>query len=143
MTKNPQTMSWLEQHSDATLVIFRALQLGDMLCAVPALRALRAALPHATITLVGLPWAQQFASRFPCYIDEFISFPGHEAFPEQTVRHDQLVDFYAAMRARRFDVALQMHGSGEHSNNVTRAFGARALAGYGEQPSAYREQFHP
>ena len=134
---------WIARHSGATLAIFRALQLGDMLCAVPALRALRAALPQTRITLVGLPWAQQFAARFPRYIDEFIAFPGHEAFPEQPVKHDQLPGFYMDMRARRFDMALQLHGSGEYSNNVTRAFGARALAGYGDSKRAGREQFHP
>ena len=135
--------TWLARHAGPSLVIFRALHLGDMLCAIPALRALRTALPDTRITLVGLPWAAQFAARFSGYVDEFIAFPGHEAFPEQPVQHDQLADFYASMRARRFSLALQMHGSGEHSNNVTRAFGARAMAGYGEQKSAGREQFFP
>ena len=91
--------SWLHRHDNASIVIFRALQLGDMLCAVPALRALRCALPTARITLVGLPWAEQFASRFRRYIDAFTSFPGHEAFPEQPVQQHQLADFYASMRA--------------------------------------------
>lgn len=141
--KPPRSLTWLEQHCTDSLVMFRALQLGDMLCTVPALRALRTALPRARITLVGLPWAQQFAARFPRYIDEFIAFPGHDAFPEQPVKYDQLDEFYAAMRARRFDVALQMHGSGEQSNKVTRAFGARALAGYGDDPSYHRERFYP
>ena len=136
-------LPWIGRHAGATLAVFRALQLGDMLCAIPALRALRAALPQTRITLVGLPWAAQFAARFPRYIDEFIAFPGHEAFPEQPVKHGQLPAFYMDMRARRFDMALQMHGSGEYSNNVTRAFGARALAGYGDSKRAGREQFYP
>jgi hypothetical protein len=113
-----------------------------MLCAVPALRAVRAALPDTKISLVGLPWAAQFAARFAHYIDEFVAFPGHPAFPEQAVQHDRLPDFYAAMRARRFDIALQLHGSGEQSNAVTRAFGARAVAGYGEQPAGDMDRFH-
>jgi hypothetical protein len=100
-------------------------------------------MPHTRTVLVGLPWAQQFAARFPAYIDEFLAFPGHQAFPEQPVQQDKLDDFYASMRARRFDAALQMHGSGEHSNQVTRAFGARAVAGYGDEKSAGRERFHP
>lgn len=135
------TIPWLTRHQGATLAIFRALQLGDMLCAVPALRALRRALPATRIALVGLPWAQQFAARFHHYIDDFIPFPGHEAFPEQAVQQHQLADFYAGMRARRFDMALQMHGSGEHSNLVTRAFGARAIAGYGDTSPVHGEQF--
>jgi ADP-heptose:LPS heptosyltransferase len=134
---------WLQRQQPASLVIFRALQIGDMLCAVPALRALRQALPEARIALVGLPWAEQFASRFARYVDEFIAFPGHTAFPEQQVRQHELADFYAGMRARRFDVALQMHGNGQHSNLVARAFGARALAGYGDRKGADGERFLP
>ncbi|UUZ46610.1 hypothetical protein LP420_22090 [Massilia sp. B-10] len=91
MTATP----WLQRQHAASLVIFRALQIGDMLCAVPPL--LRLAPRHAwpRIALVGLPWAEQFATRFACYIDDFIAFPGHTAFPEQQVRQHELADFYA------------------------------------------------
>ncbi|HEY0062668.1 MAG TPA: glycosyltransferase family 9 protein [Telluria sp.] len=137
------TSSWLPERAGASIAVFRALQIGDMLCAVPALRALRAAMPEARIALVGLPWAAQFVARFSQYVDEFIPFPGHEAFPEQPVRAHELADFYAGMRSRRFDLALQMHGSGEHSNPVTRAFGARRLAGYGDRTGTHGELFIP
>src|SRR3712207_3844932 len=90
------------------IVIFRALQLGDLLCAVPAWRALRRHWPHARITLVGLPWAREFVSRFHGYLDDFLEFPGHRGLPE---RHAVAADaFLHEIRARRFDLALQMHG---------------------------------
>jgi ADP-heptose:LPS heptosyltransferase len=124
---------WLQRHApdQASIAVFRALHLGDMLCAVPALRALRTARPEAHIALVGLPWAAAFVQRFAHLVDEFIGFPGVPALPEQAPQQQACDSFHAAMRSRGFDVALQMHGSGDASNPVLRAFGARACAGFG------------
>lgn len=126
-------MPLLARFAPKKVVVFRALQLGDMLCAVPSLRALRATLPAAHITLVGLPWAAQFVRRFPAYLDDFVAFPGHPAFPEQAVREDEMQAFYSLIRRRSYDLAIQMHGSGEISNAVVSAFGARKIAGYTPQ----------
>lgn len=131
----------LDQLGLSSVVIFRALQLGDMLCAVPALRALRGALPQAHISLVGLPWAQEFADRFHTYIDEFIVFPGHPAFGEQPLQQDLLPGFYRDIQARRFSLALQMHGSGEISNGIVKEFGTRWAAGYSSTSSDDSEDF--
>ena len=103
------------------VVVFRALNLGDMLCSIPALRALRRQLPQAHITLVGLPSALPVLERFSGYVDEFVAFPGDPAFPEQPVNEAALAAFYQSMQARRFDLALQMHGSGQRSNEIVLA----------------------
>ena len=116
-----------------SVVVLRALHLGDMLCAVPALRALRAALPDARIVLAGLPWAAQFARRFSAYVDEFLSFPGHPLLPEQPVRQEALTPFYADVCSREFTLALQLHGSGDITNHIVAGFGAKAMAGYSTQ----------
>ncbi len=112
------------------VAVLRALQLGDLLCAVPALRALRAALPDAEIVLVGLPWARDFVERFACFLDGFREFPGFPGLPERPTQLPQIPDFLAAMQAEHFDLVVQMHGAGTITNPLAVLFGARALAGF-------------
>lgn len=118
------------QGRPARIAVFRALNLGDMLCALPALRALRAQLPRAHITLIGLESARPVLERYPQYLDELLVFPGDPAFPEQPVRRHALPGFYQAMRARAFDLVLQMHGSGQQSNGIVRDMAPAQWAGF-------------
>ena len=115
------------------VAVFRALQLGDMLCAVPALRALRAFLPRAHITLVGLPWAKSFVERFRHYVDDLLVFPGFPGYPEQESDIRGLLDCLIEAQARQFDVALQLHGSGELTNRIVALLGASRNAGFRPQ----------
>lgn len=124
------------------VLVFRALQLGDMLCAVPALRALRAAVPGAHITLAGLPWAAQFVQRFSCYIDAFIPFPGHPALPEQPADEARLSEFLDDVRQQDFSLAVQLHGSGEQTNAIVASFDARAAAGFCARGADVPEHMH-
>ena len=112
------------------VVVLRALQLGDMLCAVPALRALRAALPQAHITLASLPWARAFVQRFAHYVDDFLEFPGYPGLPEQPVVPERIVEFLAEAQRRRFDFAVQLHGSGSFINECIGLLGAPRSAGF-------------
>lgn len=112
------------------IVIFRALQLGDLLCAIPAVRALRRHFPKADITLVGLPWAEQFLQRFPRYFDAFEAFPGYPGLPEQHYAVRDIPRFLARMQAEKFDLALQMQGDGTLVNPLIELFGATHTAGF-------------
>jgi ADP-heptose:LPS heptosyltransferase len=113
-----------------SILILRALQLGDTLCAVPAWRALRAAYQDANIALVGLPWAREFVRRFYRYLDEFIEFPGFPGLPERKVQACRIPDFLMRIQERHFDLALQMHGSGQVTNPLISLFAARRTAGF-------------
>jgi ADP-heptose:LPS heptosyltransferase len=129
----------------SNIAIFRALQLGDMLCAIPAIRALRKAYPHVRITLIGLPWATALQKRFPQYFDDFLSFPGYPGLPEQNFDQTLFDGFLQKVQSLKFDLVLQMQGNGTIVNQLIRSFGARYLAGFspGQQKPAPNEFFLP
>lgn len=112
------------------IIVFRALQLGDMLCHIPAMRALRHAYPQASITLAGLPWAKSFTERFSEYFDDFIWFPGYPGLPEQQVDPVVFASFLNKVQTRHFDLALQMQGNGTIVNAMVELFEAHYTAGF-------------
>ncbi len=121
----------LQQLSISRIAIVRSLPgLGDLLCVVPALRALRGAFPQAQITLIGLPWARSFVERFNHYLDKFLEFPGYPGIPEIPPSRSKLLKFLFGVHNEHLDLALQMHGNGTVINSFTVLLGARINAGF-------------
>jgi ADP-heptose:LPS heptosyltransferase len=120
----------LEPSEIKKIAVFRALQLGDMLCAIPALRALHHAYPQAEITLLGLPWAQSLADRFPHYIHSFKHFPGYPGLPEQKVDAKAFSKFLWEVQNEEYDLILQMQGNGSIVNPMVELFGGKYTAGF-------------
>lgn len=118
------------------IAVLRALQLGDLLCAVPALRALRCAYRNAEIALIGLPWTAGWTQRLP-HVDRWFEFPGYPGLPERVPNLRALPGFIALMQECRFDLLLQMHGSGEIVNPLCASLGAGTLAGF-SRPGHWR-----
>ena len=113
------------------IAIFRALGgLGDFLCIVPALRSLRAVFPQAEIVLIGLPGVKPLVKRFNRYVDRLMEFPGYPGLPEQSMPLPQIPVFLQQAQNKRFDLALQLHGSGTITNPLTVLLGARINAGF-------------
>jgi ADP-heptose:LPS heptosyltransferase len=109
----------------ARIAIFQALNLGDLLCTTPALRAIRCRFPAAEITFIGRPWAEDFVARLST-VDRFLPFPGFPGIAESPPGAGLTVP-----RWPRFDLVIQMHGSGEVSNGFVAALDARHSVGFG------------
>lgn len=112
------------------IAIFRALHLGDLLCAIPAVRAIKAAFPDAQMVLVGLPSARAISERFSRYFDDFIPFPAYRGLVDGEADEAAVAAFFEAVRARHFDAVIQMHGDGSLSNNVALSMAGKRTFGY-------------
>jgi ADP-heptose:LPS heptosyltransferase len=113
-------------HRPLRIAVLRALPgLGDLLCAVPALRAIRAAHPSAPVTLVGLSSASWFVERYRWLVDDLLVVEGIAGLPEVAADARQALELFRRAQARRFDLALQLHGSGTTSNPLLSMLGAR------------------
>jgi ADP-heptose:LPS heptosyltransferase len=132
--------------SPRRVLILRALHLGDLLCAVPAFRALRQAWPSAQLVLAGLPWSRAFVDRFRSILDGFVEFPGAPGLPEQPPNPPRLAAFLSQTAESRFDLAIQMQGDGTIANDLVLRFGAREAAGFcmpGCEPASGRFASYP
>lgn len=111
------------------VVLLRTSRIGDFLCAVPALRALRARLPGAEIHLITLPLLSELARRLP-YLDRVWHFPGFPGLADQLFEARTAVRFLRQLQDESFDLALQMQGTGIYSNPFMLLLGARWTAGF-------------
>lgn len=117
-------------HTIRKIAIVRALFLGDLLMTTPAWRALRRRFPRAEITLIGLPWAEDFVARVPHLIDRFVPFVGYEGIPELPYDAARTAAWLDEQRAYGYDLAVQMHGDGSVSNGLVAELGAWATLGF-------------
>lgn len=115
--------------SPKKVVVLRASRIGDFICATPAFKALRAALPDAEITLIGLPFVRELAARSSSF-NRFVEFCGFPGIAEQFFEARKATSFFEQMQAQEFDLAIQMHGTGVYSNPFTLLLGAKATAGF-------------
>ncbi len=115
------------------IAVLRANALGDYLFAVPALLSLRAAYPASEIVLLAAPWHREFLAGRHGPVDRVVPVPATPGVREPA--DDEAEDaaeqgaFLAAIRAERFDLAVQMHGGGQYSNPFLRRLGAGLTAG--------------
>jgi ADP-heptose:LPS heptosyltransferase len=113
------------------IAVLRANALGDLMFSMPALEALRAAYPEAEIALLGRDWHREFLMSRPSPVDEVIVLPPVSGVTREPAGGDagELEAFLQEVRARRFDLAIQLHGGGRFSNAFVSRLGATVTAG--------------
>lgn len=129
------------------VAVLRANALGDYLVAVPALAALRAAYPDAEVVLLGTPLHAELLAGRPGPVDRVAvvpSAPGvREPGGDGEADRSALEEFFAAMVAERFDLAVQLHGGGRWSNPFLRRLGARLTVGLRTPDAAPLDRWVP
>lgn len=96
--------------------MLRAIKLGDLLVAVPALRALRRAFPDHRISLATTAWLAPVVELVPA-VDVHLAQQGF--------------DHPIGVPAGVTDVAVNLHGAGAESEGLVAALDARRVIGHG------------
>ncbi|HZX56843.1 MAG TPA: glycosyltransferase family 9 protein, partial [Ilumatobacteraceae bacterium] len=114
------------------IAVVRLLRgLGDMLCLVPALRSLRASMPDAHVTLFGVQQGRWMVDRYPHLLDGFVRIDWWSGIPEADGKpRSTKLTLQRISRQRPYDIALQMHGTGPHINDLVEALHARSIAAH-------------
>jgi ADP-heptose:LPS heptosyltransferase len=87
------------------LVVRQHNQLGDMLCAVPLLRALRVHCPNAVITLVASPVNYEVMQHHP-FVDHLLLYDKRSYLGKFWVKTKRLMAFIRKLRGEGFDLAI-------------------------------------
>ena len=111
------------------IAVLRGGGLGDLMFALPAISALKAAYPEAALTLLGTPGHRELLRSTRSPVQDVRILPYSEGVrpgPEDPV---DVEDFLAGIASENFDLAIQLHGGGRFSNPFLRRLGARYSAG--------------
>ena len=87
------------------LVVRQHNQLGDMLCVVPLLRALRSRFPGCRIVLLTSP-VNHAVMQYHRLLDDVVNFDKREFLSDSTIRLGALRDFRRSLRRFSFDLAI-------------------------------------
>ncbi|MDQ0664303.1 ADP-heptose:LPS heptosyltransferase [Arthrobacter ulcerisalmonis] len=134
----------LEKFIDVSrMVVLRGGGLGDLIFAIPAMASLKAAYPGSTITLLGTPVHKALLGALTSPVDEVVVLPFAEGVRPGEEDPDELDRFFAEMRGRNFDLAVQLHGGGRYSNPFLLRLGARHTVGTRTADAASLERTIP
>src|SRR3954470_9364899 len=108
-------------------VALRALKLGDLLVAVPAITGMRRALPEHRLVLAVPGWLEPIA-RLVGGVDALLPTPG--------------LDELLPLPPGRVDVAANLHGNGPESRAIIDALRPRLAVVHEESGPAWQDGIH-
>ncbi|MCU1516769.1 MAG: glycosyl transferase [Pseudarthrobacter sp.] len=125
------------------IALLRGGGLGDLMFALPAVAALKEAYPGSTVTLLGTPLHEALLAEVRSPVDDVLVLPFAEGVRPGT-RDAAAVDrFFLAAGARKFDLAVQLHGGGRFSNPFLLRLQARHTVGSATPDAAPLERTLP
>ncbi|WP_426226839.1 glycosyltransferase family 9 protein [Pseudarthrobacter sp. DSP2-3-2b1] len=120
----------LDKFPDITrIALLRGGGLGDLMFALPAVSALKAAYPGSTVTLLGTPLQDALVSGTCTPLDDVMVLPFAEGVRPGKEDPAAAERFFNTARERHFDLAVQLHGGGRFSNPFLLQLGARHTVG--------------
>jgi ADP-heptose:LPS heptosyltransferase len=123
------------------IAVLRGGGLGDLMFALPAVSALKAAYPGAALTLLGTPGHAELLGS--TLVRDVRILPFAEGVRPGVEDPAELEAFFQAMRREEFDLAVQLHGGGRFSNPFLLRLGARHTAGTRTPDAARLERTVP
>jgi ADP-heptose:LPS heptosyltransferase len=111
------------------IALLRGGGLGDLMFALPAVSALKAAYPGSAVTLLGTPAHEALLAATHTPLDDVMVLPAAEGVRPGPEDPAALATFFGAARARQFDLAVQLHGGGRFSNPFLLQVRARHTVG--------------
>ncbi|MFY9634946.1 MAG: glycosyltransferase family 9 protein, partial [Cellulosimicrobium cellulans] len=125
------------------IALLRGGGLGDLMFALPAVPALKAAYPGSTVTLLGTPVHEALVSAAHTGLDDVMVLPVAEGVRPGHEDPAAMESFFRAARERKFDLAVQLHGGGRFSNPFLLQLQARHTVGSGTPDAAPLERTLP
>ncbi|MCC3300868.1 glycosyltransferase family 9 protein [Arthrobacter sp. zg-Y895] len=125
------------------IAVLRGGGLGDLMFALPAVEALAAAYPSASITLLGTALHAALLTNRPGPVQRVEVLPAAPGIASGAEDPEAVEAFLARMQRERFDLAVQVHGGGRNSNPFLLRLGARHTVGTRTPDAAALERSIP
>jgi ADP-heptose:LPS heptosyltransferase len=125
------------------IALLRGGGLGDLMFALPAVTALKAAYPGSRVTLLGTPIHEALVSETVTDVDDVMVLPFAEGVRPGREEPAGVLQFFSVARERRFDLAVQLHGGGRNSNPFLLRLQARHTVGSATPDAAPLERTLP